>query len=168
MAGHGLRTFADTLHRVTLGICLALFAILFAGQIAIVLLRYVMGVGFLELQDAVIYAFACLVVLTVPLAMARDRHVRVDVLREGQGQRTRRLTDIAGHVLFTIPVFALAAWNAWPLVSASWAIMEGSMETGGLGGLFIVKSMVLVMCALVLLTALADLIASGREVPDGN
>ena len=42
------------------------------------------------------------------------------------------------------------------------------METGGIGGLFIVKSMVLVMCALVLLTALADLIASGREVPDGN
>lgn len=163
-----MRNLSDTLYRITLGLCIGLFAILFAGQIAIVLLRYVMGVGFLHLQDAVIYAFACLVVLSVPLAMHRDRHVRVDVLREGQSPRIRRLTDRAGHLLFTLPVFGLIAWNGWPLIRDSWAIREGSMETGGLAGLFIVKSMVLVMCALVIVAAIAGLLAREQETPDGR
>ncbi|MFP1631413.1 TRAP transporter small permease subunit [Zhengella sp. ZM62] len=158
-----MQTLADWLHRITLGLCLALFAVMFVGQIVVVLMRYVMGIGFLELQDAVIYAFACLVVLTIPLAMRHDRHVRVDVLREHQSPRARRLTDRAGHLVFTLPVFALVAVDAWPLVSASWAIREGSLETGGLPGLFLVKSAVLVMCGLVILLALADLIAGTRD-----
>ncbi|MEZ5806412.1 MAG: TRAP transporter small permease subunit [Zhengella sp.] len=158
-----MRRLADRLHRFTLGLCLTLFAVMFVGQIVIVLLRYVMGIGFLELQDAVIYAFACLVVLTIPLAMRNDRHVRVDVLREGQSPRARRLTDRAGHLVFTLPVFLLVAMDAWPLVSASWAIREGSLETGGLPGLFLVKSAVLVMCVLVILQALADLFAGSAD-----
>jgi len=157
-----MKAIADRLHRITLGLCLALFAVMFVGQIVIVLLRYVMGIGFLELQDAVIYAFACLVLLTIPLAMRLDRHVRVDVLREYQSPRARWLTDKAGHLLFTLPVFGLIAVDAWPLVASSWAIREGSLETGGLPGLFLVKSAVLVMCGLVLIVALADL-AAGRD-----
>ena len=163
-----MKKLSDTLYRITLGLCIALFGLLFAGQIAIVLLRYVMGVGFLQLQDAVIYAFASLVVLSVPLAMHRDRHVRVDVLREGQSPRIRRLIDRAGHILFTLPVFGLIAFNGWPLVRDSWAIREGSMETGGLAGLFIVKSMVLVMCMLVIVSAIAGLLGSEQETPDGR
>lgn len=158
-----MKVIADTLHKVTLMLCVALFGVLFAGQLVVVILRYVMGVGFLQLQDAVIYAFACLTVLTIPLAMRLDRHVRVDVLRENQSFRVRRLTDRLGHVVFTLPVFGLIAIDGWPLISASWSIREGALETGGLPGLYIVKSMVLVMCALVLLIALADLVSRGKD-----
>ena len=157
-----MKVIADTLHKVTLTFCIAMFGILFAGQLVVVVLRYVMGVGFLQLQDAVIYAFACLTVLTIPLAMRLDRHVRVDVVREYQSPRTRRLTDRLGHIVFTLPVFGLITIDGWPLVAASWSIREGALETGGLPGLYIVKSMILVMCALVILIALADLAARGK------
>ncbi len=158
---------ADLLYRVTLVICIALFGVMFAAQIAIVLMRYVMGVGFLELQDMVTYSFSALVVLTIPLAAGMDRHVRVDILRSRFSNLTNHRIDQWGHVLFTLPVFGLMLLNAWPLVSASWAIFEGSRETGGLPGMFIVKSTVVVMCILVLVLGVIDFFSDGRGKPPG-
>lgn len=158
-----MQDFANRLHRAVLGLSVALFAVMFATQVVIVLLRYVMGVGFLELQDVVTYSFSALVVLTLPLTFRLDRHVRVDILRTGFSRRVNARIDRAGHVLFTLPVFGLMLWNGWPLVSASWAIFEGSRETGGLPGLFVVKSTVLVMCVLVIALAVIDLLGGGGD-----
>lgn len=155
---HMMRQAADRLHRITLALSIALFGVMFAAQLVVVLMRYVMGVGFLELQDAVTYSFSALVVLTIPLALRADRHVRVDIFRGGFSARTNARLDRAGHLLFTIPVFGLMLWNAWPLVAASWSIREGARETGGLGGLFLVKSTIVVMCLLVLVRAGLDLV----------
>lgn len=158
-----MQEIANRLHRAVLGLSVLLFAVMFVTQMIIVLMRYVMGVGFLELQDLVTYAFSSLVVLTIPLALRLDRHVRVDILRTGFSARTNTRIDRAGHVLFTLPVFGLLLWNALPLVADSWAIFEGSRETGGLGGLFLVKSTVIVMSFLVILLALIDLATGGRD-----
>lgn len=157
-----MRTVADLLYRLTLLACVAFLGVILAGQVAIVLMRYVMGIGFLQLQDLVNYAFACLVVLSVALAMRAGRHVRVDVLRERQSGSMRRLTDRLGHLAFTLPVFGLIAYDGWPLISASWRIGEGAVETGGLPGLYLVKSTVLVMCALIIVFAIADLFSAGE------
>ena len=157
-----MQKLADMLYKITLALCIVLFAIMFAGQVTIVLMRYVMHVGFLELQDAVIYSFSCLVVLTIPLAMRNNRHVRVDIMRSDMSEHAARRLDELAHVIFTIPVFALIARDGWPLISSSWAIAEGSRETGGLPGLFLVKATLLVMCALILIQAVAELIAGGR------
>ena len=158
-----IQEFANRLHRAVLGVSIALFALMFAAQMVIVLMRYVMGVGFLELQDLVTYSFSSLVVLTIPLAMRLDRHVRVDILRAGFTSRRNARIDKAGHIVFTLPVFGLLLWNAGPLVADSWAIFEGSRETGGLGGLFLVKSTVIVMSLLVLFIALTDLTSGERH-----
>jgi len=158
-----MQEIANRLHRTVLGLSVLLFAVMFATQTVIVLMRYVMGVGFLELQDLVTYAFSSLVVLTIPLALRLDRHVRVDILRAGFTAERNARIDRAGHILFTLPVFGLLLWNATPLVADSWAILEGSRETGGLGGLFLVKSTVIVMSLLVILLALIDLAEGGRD-----
>jgi TRAP-type mannitol/chloroaromatic compound transport system permease small subunit len=158
---------ADFLYRVTLTICTALFGVMFAAQFVIVLMRYVMGVGFLELQDMVTYSFSALVVLTVPLAAGMDRHVRVDILRSRFSRLTNHRIDQWGHALFTLPVFGLMLVNALPLVGASWAILEGSRETGGLPGMFLVKSTVVVMCVLVLVLGVIDFFSDGRGQPPG-
>lgn len=162
-----MQEIANRLHRVTLGLTITLFAVMFAAQLVIVLMRYVMGVGFLELQDVVTYSFSALVVLTIPLALRLDRHVRVDILRAGFSPRRNRRIDRAGHILFTLPVFGLLLWNAVPLVAGSWAILEGSRETGGLPGMFVVKSTVIVMCLLVIALAVIDL-AGGAQAGEAG
>ncbi|PIE07012.1 MAG: C4-dicarboxylate ABC transporter permease [Rhodobacterales bacterium] len=163
-----MKRAADILFRLTSGLALALFGVMFTAQLVIVLMRYVMGVGFLELQDVVTYSFSALVVLTVPLTAGMGRHVRVDILRAGFSRRTNHLIDRWGHVLFTFPVFGLMLWNAWPLVCNSWAIMEGSRETGGLPGLFLVKSTIVVMCLLVIALGVIDLVSAGTGHAPGD
>ena len=84
--------------------CLVLMTILFLVETVIVLLRYVFGIGFLELQDIVSYSFAALVVLGLPVTLRLDKHVRVDVFGNSSRTRTTRLFDAIGICALLIPV----------------------------------------------------------------
>lgn len=140
-----------------------LAAIVFLGQLAMVLMRYLLGIGFLEIQDGVNYAFAALVALSVAVSFDADRHVRVDVFRQKWSEQANRRIDLLGDLFLALPVFGLMSWTAFPLVRNSWAILEGSPETGGLPGLYLVKTCLLILPALVLLVALTRLAGGVRR-----
>ena len=144
-------------------LCMGFAALVFLGQLAMVLMRYLLGVGFLEIQDGVNYAFAALVALSVAVAFDADKHVRVDVFRQTLSERTNRMIDTLGDLLLALPVFALMLWTAFPLVRSSWEIFEGSPETGGLPGLFLVKTCLLILPALVVLLVLQRLVGILRR-----
>lgn len=146
------------LHRAIRASCIALAAALLGVELVIVLLRYGLGTGLLELQDLASYLFATLVVLGLPVALAEDAHVRVDVPRERQGSALRRRIDALGTLLFLMPAFSLTPWLVMPEVLHAWSIREGSRETGGLGGVWLVKSMLPVACVLMLVQGLASLL----------
>lgn len=146
--------------------CQVLLGLIFFGQFCVVVLRYVFGVGFIELQDAVAYSFAALVVLGLPVAQALDAHVRVDVFRAKQSGRVRAWFDRVGIVAFLIPVFGLTIWWVWPDVAYSWSIRERSVETGGLPGLFLIKTTLPLACALMILQGLAGLVAASGDPAD--
>lgn len=157
---------ATFVHHITRRLCQILLGMIFFGQLTVVILRYVFGVGFIELQDAVAYSFAALVVLSLPVAQTLDSHVRVDVFRTRQPQHVRAWFDRVGVVLFLIPVFGLTIWWVWPDVTYSWSIREASVETGGLPGLYLVKSTLPLACALMILQGVASLFADTGEAPD--
>ena len=71
---------ARLLDRLAWALCLLTATILTAIVLAVVVLRYGFGVGFIELQDSATYAFAVLVIFSVPVCLARDGHVRVEVI----------------------------------------------------------------------------------------
>jgi len=144
-------------------LCMGFAAIVFLGQLTMVLMRYLLGIGFLEIQDAVNYAFAALVALSVVVAFDADKHVRVDVFRQSLDTGTNCFIDTLGDLLLALPVFFLMLWAGFPLVRSSWAILEGSPETGGLPGLFLVKTCLLILPALVILFVLQRLIGGFRR-----
>ncbi len=139
-------------------------AIVFFGQLAMVLMRYLLGFGFLEIQDGVNYAFAVLVALSVAVSFEAEKHVRVDVFRQNWSEGTNKWIDWFGDLLLALPVFSLMLWTAFPLVRSSWSILEGSPETGGLPGLFLVKTCLLILPLLVVLLMLARLFGAIRRV----
>lgn len=157
MSVHFSRLCAN-LHRVTLVACLTLLVLLLFSQIAIVILRYCFGAGYLELQDFTAYVFASLVTLSIPAALVTDRHVRVDVLRERQSPRLQNLLDNAGTILLLLPVFLLSIYLAYPDISYAWQIREGSRETGGLGGVYLVKTLFPVSCGLMILQGINSIV----------
>ncbi len=139
------------LHRVTLAACLTLLVLLLFSQVGIVILRYCFGMGYLELQDFTAYVFASLVTLSIPVALVTDRHVRVDVLRERQSASLQNLLDDTAIVLLLLPVFLLSIYLVYPDISYAWQIREGSRETGGLGGVYLIKTLFPVSCVLMIL-----------------
>ena len=161
-----LRSLSEFLHRANAAFCAGLLAVTFVGQIAIVVLRYAFGVGFLQLQDLVGYSFAMLVVLSVPVALRLDSHVRVDILRGRQDDRARLRVDLVATLFFLMPVFAMTLWLVMPQILYSWSIRESGMETGGLPGFFLVKTALPLACALILVQALSAVLDRGHGQPD--
>jgi len=146
---------AQRLHQWNGAFCVMLLGIVFCAQILVVVLRYLFNIGFIELQDLVTYCFAMLCILAVPNALRTNDHVRVDIFRAHQSPARARRVDQLAIGFFLLPVFVLALWFALPLVSYSWSIFEGSRETGGLPGFFIVLTALPVACVLILVQGLA-------------
>ena len=47
-------------------------------------------------------------------------------------------------------------WVSWEYISDSWAVNEGSREAGGLAGVFLLKSLILVFTGLLILQGIAQ------------
>jgi TRAP-type mannitol/chloroaromatic compound transport system permease small subunit len=60
-----------------------------------------------------------------------------------------------GALLLLLPVVVLIAVVSFPYVAESWARLETSREAGGLHGLFLLKTVLLVFCALLGLQGLS-------------
>lgn len=108
-----------------------------------------------------VYSFSGLVLLSVLYTFGRNEHVRVDVFREGQSEKIQQWVDIASIVLFLIPFFALVLYWVWPDIQYAWSIKEGSQETGGLGGLYLVKSILPLVSALMIVQGLIVILKRG-------
>ena len=125
------------------------------GQFALVVLRYVFGIGSIAAQEAVIWAHGALLLLAAPYAFAIDAHVRVDIFYRNAGLRRRAATDLLAALLFLLPMAAVILWAAWPYAMASWATLEGSRETSGLPGVYLQKTLIVLFAGLLFLQGLA-------------
>ena len=154
-------TLADRIDRLNSAIgraaswC-ALFIVL--TGFAVVLMRYVLGLGSLWLQESVVYAHAALFLLAAAWTLKERGHVRVDVFYASASPRTKAWVDLLGALFLLLP-FALAIiWFALPYVERSWAIFERSRETSGLPLVFLLKTLIPMFAVLLALQGIAQAI----------
>ena len=151
---------AEMLHRASLGLCALLFGIMALSVMGNVVLRYGVGSGLLWLQDLATFSFGLMAILSIPCALAVDRHVRVDIFRQNQGHVSQGRTDQAGYWLFGAPLFLLLLYYALPDVLYSASIGERSQQIGGLPYFYMVKAGLPLACILTLVQGLAQLLAT--------
>lgn len=108
--------------------------------------------AYIELQW---YLFSLVFLLTGAYTLKHDRHVRVDVLYARLPARAQAWIDLAGTIVFLIPFSIVGLWVSWPAVRASWAILEGSPDPGGLPR-YPVKTVILVAFVLLLAQGFAE------------
>lgn len=132
---------------------LALFMVL--AEFTLVLARYVFGIGWIALQESVIYSFALLFMLGAADTLRRDGHVRIDILYGKLGDNGKALINLLGSLFLLIPVSLVILIISWPYVAGSWEIAEGSRESSGLPVLFLLKSLLLAFPVLMSLQGLA-------------
>ena len=148
---------------------LALFMVL--TQFIVVLTRYVFGLGWIWVQESIIYMHAMVFLAAAGYTLVHDGHVRVDIFYGGMNVRGKAIVDFIGGLVFLLPMCAMIGWASFGFVSRAWGILEGSPEgDNGIPGVYILKSMIMVFCVLVALQGLvmmarSAVTLSGAEPP---
>jgi TRAP-type mannitol/chloroaromatic compound transport system permease small subunit len=125
-------------------------------QVAVVLMRYVLGLGSIWLSETVLYAHAALFMGAAAWTLQHGGHVRVDIFYGRASPRMRGLVDFLGALLLLLPFVGVLAWFALPYVARSWAILERSPEASGLPLVFLLKSLILLFAVLLCLQGIAQ------------
>jgi TRAP-type mannitol/chloroaromatic compound transport system permease small subunit len=114
----------------------------------VVTLRHVFGIGAVALQESITFFHSMVFMLGAAYALK------------------------LGSLLFTLPLMIFIGWGSLDFVRESWRINEGSTDSGGLGGVYLLKSLLLVMAVSVSLQALAELLRAllvlMRAAPAGD
>ena len=120
----------------------------------IVVMRYGMNLGWIWLQELVVYLHSAVFLLAIAWAFQADEHVRVDIFYRDKSPRHQAWVNLLGTTVFVIPFSLFLLWVSWDYVTAAWSVMEGSREAGGLDFVYVLKALVLVMPVLVLIQCL--------------
>lgn len=166
-----LERISDLTGRAVAWLTLPMVAVTFA----VVVLRYVFDLGWIWMQESVVWMHAAVFMLAAAYTLSRDEHVRVDIVYRKLQPRQRALADIAGTVFLLLPMMAFLILSSLDYVATSWRIEEGSREAGGLPYPFVplLKSLIPLTAVLVIVQALARLLADwaiafGRASRTGN
>lgn len=116
----------------------------------IVVLRYGFNLGWIWLQESLTYLHVVVFSIAAAWTLQQDGHVRVDIFYAGMTDRNRARVDLLGSLVFLVPFCIFVLIIAWPYVSNSWKLLESSREAGGLPMVFLLKSLIIVMPALLL------------------
>lgn len=150
----------QTLSWLALGTVLVCFTV--------VVQRYFFHTSMLWMQDLYVWLAGAMFTGVAGFALLRNDHVRVDIFYRPWPVRRKAMADLFGVVFFLLP-FMYVVWTyGWVNVARSWGLREGSGNIGGMPGLFILKSFILVFAALITLQGLAMaaraiLVLMGRE-----
>ncbi|MEJ2258269.1 MAG: TRAP transporter small permease subunit [Woeseiaceae bacterium] len=128
----------------------------------VVVLRYVFDIGFIWLQESVIWMHAVVFMLGAAYTLGEGGHVRVDVFYRNMSRKRQAWVDLIGVLVFLLPLCVFLAWNSIEFVTQSWRIGESSREPGGLPFPFfpILKTVILLMPITVALQGISLLLRS--------
>ncbi len=144
----------STIGRTAAWLCLAVVTI----QFAVVVLRYLFGIGSIWLQESIVYSHAALFLLAAAWTLRNDGHVRVDIFYSSASPPTRAIVDLLGACLLLAPFAGAILYFSLPYVARSWSIFEGSRETSGLPFVFLLKTLIPVFAVMLTLQALSQAI----------
>jgi len=121
----------------------------------VVVLRYAFDLGWIALQESISYFHSIVFLVGAAYTLKQNGHVRVDIFYNRLSKVGKARVDLIGHLFILMPVLVFILWISWPYVAESWRVTEGSREAGGLAGVFLVKSLILIMASLLMLQGLA-------------
>lgn len=147
-----IEAFIDWTGRTVSWLSLLLVLVTFS----VVVLRYVFDSGSIALQETSSYLHATIFLVGMAYTLQQDAHVRVDIFYTNFSPQTKAWVNLCGALFLLLPFMLFITWISWSYIASSWSVFESSREAGGLPGVFILKSLILVMTALLSLQALTQ------------
>lgn len=149
-----IENFIDLTGRAVSWLSIAMVAITFI----VVILRYVFDIGWIALQESITYLHATLFLVAAAYTLQNEAHVRVDIFYTHFSESKKAWVDLFGTLFLLLPMMVFISVVSWQYILESWHVLEGSREAGGLPGVFLLKSMILLMTSLLILLSIAKVI----------
>jgi TRAP-type mannitol/chloroaromatic compound transport system permease small subunit len=149
-AAVGIEQLNEHLGRLVSWLSLAMVLVTFV----VVVLRYAFDLGWIWLQESITFMHAALFLVGAAYTLKHGGHVRVDIFYHRFTPKQRAWVDLLGSLFLLLPVCLFIFFASWSYVLDSWSLLEGSREAGGLEGVYLLKSLILVMAGMLLLQGL--------------
>lgn len=133
-------------------------------QFTVVVMRYVFGIGSIMMQEAIVYMHGVLFMMAAADTLLQDAHVRVDIFYASASKQRQALINMLGCALFILPFCMIIFYYAHDYVAMSWSVREGSRETSGIQGVYLLKSVILLFAAQMSLQAISGILKNGLIV----
>ncbi len=121
----------------------------------VVILRYLFQLGWIWMQESIIYMHAAFFLLTAAYTLLREGHVRVDIFYGKMNPFHRALVNFLGSLLLLLPFCLAIIFYGFSYVGDAWRRLEASPEAGGIPAIFLLKSLILILPALLALQAIS-------------
>ena len=113
----------------------------------VVLLRYFFSIGFIWMQELYIWFHSTAFLLGAGYTLLHNGHVRIDVIYRNLSERSCAIINCLGTLVLALPVLHLIYTKSLPMILRSWSVWEGSVEAGGLPGVYMFKTLIAVFAA---------------------
>jgi TRAP-type mannitol/chloroaromatic compound transport system permease small subunit len=104
--------------------------------------RYIMNTNSVDLQEMEWHLFSIIILLGLSYSLSEEGHVRVDILYSRFSEKKKAIVNMAGVILFILPLSLLIAYGSINFVEKSFIFMEQSGDPGGLPFRFLIKGMI--------------------------
>ncbi len=155
-----LEATAEYLGRMVAWACLLMVLIVFV----VVVLRYLFDMGWIAMQESATYLHAAVFMLGAAYTLKHGGHVRVDIFYEKMSVRGKAWVDLLGTLFLLLPLSIFIFVASWDYVAESWSVLEGSREAGGLPGVFLLKTLILILPVTLVLQGTALFLKSVQQL----
>lgn len=138
-------------------------------------MRYLVHSGnIIFIQESVSYLHATIFLLASGWTLKRNGHVRVDVFYCRFSAQKKAWVDSLGILIFLLPVCVFLFYTSLDFVALSWSMKETSGDAGGIPFVYLLKSLIPLMCVVLGLQGIAELIRNSlflcglTAAPDGK
>lgn len=115
----------------------------------------IFGTATVKWLESAFYFQAVIITLGAAATLLAGQHVRVDIFHERMGPKARARVDLVGFYLLLAPVCLLIIWNSQTFVGFAWMTFEGSTESNGIRGVFLLKTLIPVFALSLIMQGLA-------------
>ena len=106
------------------------------------IMRYFFRSGWIALQELEWHIFAVVFLFGMAYTLKEDGHVRVDVLYDHFAPRWKAVVNIAGTLLFIVPLAILIINGSFWYVKEAYEVNEVSGDPGGLTHRWLIKAVI--------------------------
>ncbi len=129
-----------------------------------VFMRYFLQISSSAIQELTWHVFSIIFLLGASYTLKEDGHVRVDIFYQNFSEKNKAIINLAGIILFIIPLCVVILITSINWTINSFMINEVSADPGGLGFRYLIKAVLPLSFFLLLLQSIAMMISSINKI----